>query len=51
MKATLVLNILSTIAAGIAIIMLSLDFLFDPMPYGCYYYHYNHICRYDYPIE
>ncbi|XP_053354840.1 membrane-spanning 4-domains subfamily A member 4A-like [Clarias gariepinus] len=43
-SAALVLNILGTIAAGIAIIMLSLDFVFGPMTPGCYYYRDKNEC-------
>ncbi|XP_053353798.1 membrane-spanning 4-domains subfamily A member 4A-like [Clarias gariepinus] len=48
-KAALVLNIFSTIAAGITVIMLSMDLLHGPV-YNCYYndYYYGYGCRYNY---
>ncbi|KAM9482551.1 membrane-spanning 4-domains subfamily A member 8-like isoform 1-T1 [Clarias gariepinus] len=47
-KATMVLNIFSTIAAGIAIIMLSIDFLMHPY---CYSYDYHYGCRVGYVAQ
>ncbi|KAF5896756.1 membrane-spanning 4-domains subfamily A member 4A-like, partial [Clarias magur] len=47
-RAALVLNILSTIAAGIAIIILSLDLVMDPVRYACYYDHGTYGCSYGY---
>ncbi|XP_053354573.1 membrane-spanning 4-domains subfamily A member 8-like [Clarias gariepinus] len=40
-RATMVLNIFTAIAAGIAIIILSIDLV---IPHGCYYYGYSYSC-------
>ncbi|XP_053354839.1 membrane-spanning 4-domains subfamily A member 4A-like [Clarias gariepinus] len=45
-RAALVLNIFSTIAAGITVIILSVDLLHGPV-YDCYDYH-GYECRYNY---
>ncbi|XP_017337561.1 membrane-spanning 4-domains subfamily A member 4A [Ictalurus punctatus] len=50
-KGAMVVNIFSTIAAAIAIIMLSLDFMFGAFYRPCYYYDFSFVCHINYITE
>ncbi|XP_053493187.1 membrane-spanning 4-domains subfamily A member 4A isoform X2 [Ictalurus furcatus] len=50
-KGAMVVNIFSTLAAGIAIIMLSLDMVFGTFYRPCYYYDYSSACLINYITE